>query len=1161
MIKKFAVFGLFAIVALGGHSVHAQVISSAARVGIVAGAGPYPTTSAPYHSTISVQANSAVYLGWTSYDSANSIIYGTDKPCVGSASPANSAFSGSYVATGNVWVSPTVSTVYTITCGGVSDTVVVNVIGKTPATAPASSGTAAPSGSGTVTIVAGPGPYPTGKSPFGSTVNAVANSSVYLSWTSYDATGAITYGTNKPCTGSSNPASTAFAGPYVATGNMFVSPSVSTVYTITCGNASDHVTVNISGSTAPSVPSVPSTPSTPSAPIAPADASCTMLTNDIQYGDGTFVSSAGMKADILSLQHFLIAKGYLSSDSATGYFGSATLKAVITFQNAYGITPAQGFVGAITRAKIMSVSCGGNTDPVNHITPYVPPTIIPVATDTPATPPTPIVDSGVIPVKCGNGIGQTPCEVILAPSTTSCLQLSSVIAEGSTGIDVTNLQDFLRTQGYFSGASTGYFGSVTAASVSAFQRANGLDPVGSVGPQTRARIAAISCNGATSVAPAQGSSSEVAPALVFKANASTGSITVLPGDAVLLSWTATPANSIQMQCTASGGSGNDGWSGIKPYTGLDVYYPTGNTSYTLTCTSPSGSASQTVAVSIGSVRSSSNPNVNPNVTIAQTYTTPYFQIYAADGVTPTKSLTIPYGQTLSLPWGFYGVNTWTCTANPGNVSGSGTGVLLLTSTNSTYPTSAGTTYTLSCRNTSTGQTSTDAVTVNTSMGPTAYLTAPAQQGVSYTNASVGISGGYTLDLSKLNPVNGFWLQWSVSQGPTLPNSTSCTFAGFPANSYWNARTAQAASATGNIFIHPTGSGTYTVTCTDSSTGKSSTASVTTNVTNTSGASSGQPATGSGPAPTVSLSVRGSMGSTMSGKQLHLQHGESLVFSWSSTNGACVTGVGGACGCTLAPTPFSEPFQMTDTASQPGTPLNPGGAYYPSPSGTTYTLSCPNSSGVRGTDSVTVYGSSNQDSTFGIVANPTTYNGVGPSYLSWWLPTGNQCSGTNSAGSNRFTWSGVGSQWAASQLESPIFTTTYNLTCTVYGISSTKSATITVPGSQATAASLDLKAGSGQASNTNFPSTFATFSDAPASNPLLISAPNWFYLTWNTLTGLSSCHFAPPYAGIPVPTYQNYVEYGPGDQNYPTSAGSTYTLSCINSSGSQVSDSVTVKNSP
>jgi peptidoglycan hydrolase-like protein with peptidoglycan-binding domain len=66
---------------------------------------------------------------------------------------------------------------------------------------------------------------------------------------------------------------------------------------------------------------------------------------------------------------------------------------------------------------------------------------------------------------------------------------------GSSGPDVVELQDFLKTQGYFNyPTSTGFFGSVTWKAVAAYQAANGLEAVGNVGPKTRVLINSLVSN-------------------------------------------------------------------------------------------------------------------------------------------------------------------------------------------------------------------------------------------------------------------------------------------------------------------------------------------------------------------------------------------------------------------------------------------------------------------------------------------------------------------------------------------------------------------------------------------------------------------------------------------------------------------------------------------
>lgn len=66
--------------------------------------------------------------------------------------------------------------------------------------------------------------------------------------------------------------------------------------------------------------------------------------------------------DVRTLQKFLNTHGFIVSSSGAGslgsetiYFGNATRAAVIRFQIAYNISPSVGYVGAITRAKLVSL--------------------------------------------------------------------------------------------------------------------------------------------------------------------------------------------------------------------------------------------------------------------------------------------------------------------------------------------------------------------------------------------------------------------------------------------------------------------------------------------------------------------------------------------------------------------------------------------------------------------------------------------------------------------------------------------------------------------------------------------------------------------------------------------------------------------------------------
>ena len=68
------------------------------------------------------------------------------------------------------------------------------------------------------------------------------------------------------------------------------------------------------------------------------------------------------------------------------------------------------------------------------------------------------------------------------------MRLDKTLKKTWVGAEVTYLQNLLKKLGFFNAEPTGYFGNQTAAAVSAFQRAFGLEAVGIVGPKTRALL-------------------------------------------------------------------------------------------------------------------------------------------------------------------------------------------------------------------------------------------------------------------------------------------------------------------------------------------------------------------------------------------------------------------------------------------------------------------------------------------------------------------------------------------------------------------------------------------------------------------------------------------------------------------------------------------------
>ena len=79
----------------------------------------------------------------------------------------------------------------------------------------------------------------------------------------------------------------------------------------------------------------------------------------------------------------------------------------------------------------------------------------------------------------------------------SCLNLQNNLRyrsrDISTNDEVSALQDFLQANSYLNSEPTGFFGVLTLQATKNFQQANGISPTGFVGPITRAKIKALSC--------------------------------------------------------------------------------------------------------------------------------------------------------------------------------------------------------------------------------------------------------------------------------------------------------------------------------------------------------------------------------------------------------------------------------------------------------------------------------------------------------------------------------------------------------------------------------------------------------------------------------------------------------------------------------------------
>jgi Putative peptidoglycan binding domain/Ser-Thr-rich glycosyl-phosphatidyl-inositol-anchored membrane family len=95
-----------------------------------------------------------------------------------------------------------------------------------------------------------------------------------------------------------------------------------------------------------------------------ASATCYNINFNAKFGN----RDTSLSNNVSALQSFLREFKYLAP-GPSGYFGPGTFAAVKIFQSSNAISPVSGFVGQLTRSKIKTVSCSGdsyNPNPINN---------------------------------------------------------------------------------------------------------------------------------------------------------------------------------------------------------------------------------------------------------------------------------------------------------------------------------------------------------------------------------------------------------------------------------------------------------------------------------------------------------------------------------------------------------------------------------------------------------------------------------------------------------------------------------------------------------------------------------------------------------------------------------------------------------------------------
>lgn len=244
----------------------------------------------------------------------------------------------------------------------------------------------------------------------------------------------------------------------------------------------------------PTQPAPNQTAAPVAAPVTPAatPAASTVLDHPSTVLQPGSTDTASVKA----LQDYLVAHGYMTSaQEATGpgTYGPQTTAAVLALQKNLGIdfSSGPGYFGPLTIAALNKTH--NATTPATGTTAPVPPVVAPVTAPNGTT--APVVAPVTAPVTPPANTTTTPTAV---PTITQNL------GPGSTGADVTALQNYLLQQGYSipalqnGTAKPGFYGAETQAAVTQWQKdmeAKGiLKPVaandlGYFGPLSKAALA------------------------------------------------------------------------------------------------------------------------------------------------------------------------------------------------------------------------------------------------------------------------------------------------------------------------------------------------------------------------------------------------------------------------------------------------------------------------------------------------------------------------------------------------------------------------------------------------------------------------------------------------------------------------------------------------
>ncbi|GEM_PF-6452838 len=467
----------------------------------------------------------------------------------------------------------------------------------------------------------------------------------------------------------------------------------------------------------------------------------------------------------------------------------------------------------------------------------------------------------------------------VAPAALVCTKLTSDLAVGSAGADVSKLQNFLSADGVFTGVSTGVFDVSTGAAVNAFRISEGLPAGLTVGSATRAAI--------TSVSGCQTGSTGTAPSI--KVTSPNGGEVWDGSIQHAITWTTNVSGTTEIYLQSpSGALCHMGTSGITSpmAAGPGVFY-------TIPTTQGCGSGSTFQIISgqykiavfvnkpgetstIGTAHDTSDSFFTINMPANQQAGAPVVTATSSSaltvrltGASDTQGLeSLPYSGSDTISW--VATNATACTLGhtPATSATAWTGSAATSGSKTTGILTTSTTLTVTCSNDA-GATTVGSfiITVQPQGGSGAQTPVPG----------VGITGRYGTGASETIAYDsGDTLNW------TSLNATSCSLSALPANSAWTGTVA----TTGSRLISPlTTSTVFTTQCTG--TGGTGSKTFTVNVTSASTL----------PTVSVTMNSQGTSATIPSGAKL-------IVVNWVSLN---------ATSCTLTASPADSSWTGTVSA--------------------------------------------------------------------------------------------------------------------------------------------------------------------------------------------------------------------------------------------------------